>query len=90
MFAGECRNASYRGTVPVERDQLIKDSSITPWHVINGLKEVYSYNIQNIPQTTQSVTLDPSQLKSLLAGLTQRVSLIQGPPGMTVMNVLEI
>ena len=73
-----------------ERDQLIKNSSLAPWHVISELKEVYRHNIQNILQTTQSVTLDPSQLKSLLAGLTQRVSLIQGPPGMTVMNVLEI
>jgi hypothetical protein len=30
---------------------------------------------------SKSVTLDPAQGKSLLAGLTQKLSLIQGPPG---------
>lgn len=56
-----------------ERDQPIKDSSLAPWHVINELKEVYRCNIQNILQTTQPVTLDPSQLESLLAGLRESV-----------------
>ncbi|CAI7659971.1 unnamed protein product [Penicillium viridicatum] len=64
-----------------ERDQPVKESSLAPWNVINKLKEEYGCNIQGILQTSKPVTLDPSQLDSMLAGLTQRVSLIQGPPG---------
>jgi hypothetical protein len=69
-----------------ERDQPVKESSLAPWSVVSELKEVYRRNIQNILQTSQPVTLDPSQLESLLAGLTQRVSLIQGPPGTKISN----
>ncbi|KAJ5779630.1 ATPase AAA-type core [Penicillium paradoxum] len=64
-----------------EKDQPIRDSSLVPWDIVNKLKEEIGFNIQNILQTPKPVTLDPSQLDSLLAGLTQRVSLIQGPPG---------
>lgn len=65
-----------------EREQPLKESSLAPWDVVNELKEMYKRNIQNILQTPRPVTLDSSQLESLLAGLMQRVSLIQGPPGM--------
>ncbi|KAJ5823469.1 hypothetical protein N7447_005809 [Penicillium robsamsonii] len=64
-----------------ERDQPVKDSSLAPWNVVNKLKGEYGHNIQSTLQTSMPVTLDASQLDSLLAGLTQRVSLIQGPPG---------
>ncbi|KAL4812011.1 P-loop containing nucleoside triphosphate hydrolase protein [Aspergillus spinulosporus] len=37
--------------------------------------------LQDILGTEGPLSLDPSQMKSLLSGLTQRVSLIQGPPG---------
>jgi hypothetical protein len=73
-----------------ERGQPVKDSNLAPWDMINQLKEVYNCSIQNILQTTKPVTLDPSQLESLLAGLTQRVSLIQGPPGMKIINACNI
>lgn len=65
-----------------EREQPVKESSLAPWDVVSELKEMYKRNIQNILQISRPVTLDSSQLESLLAGLTQRVSLIQGPPGM--------
>ncbi|KAJ5203268.1 hypothetical protein N7449_005347 [Penicillium cf. viridicatum] len=64
-----------------ERDQPVKDSSLAPRNVVNKLKEEYGCNIQGTLQTSMPVTLDSSQLDSMLAGLTQRVSLIQGPPG---------
>lgn len=35
---------------------------------------------------TKSIVLDDAQMKSLLAGLCQRVSLIQGPPGNVVVS----
>ncbi|KAJ5448828.1 hypothetical protein N7445_003649 [Penicillium cf. griseofulvum] len=64
-----------------ERDQPVKDSSLAPWNMVNKLKRKHGCNIQSTLQTSNPVTLDSSQLDSLLAGLTQRVSLIQGPPG---------
>ncbi|KAG0159823.1 hypothetical protein PDIDSM_7350 [Penicillium digitatum] len=64
-----------------ERGQPVKDSSLAPWNVVYKLKEEYGCNIQGTLQTSMPVILDPSQLDSMLAGLTQRVSLIQGPPG---------
>ncbi|PYH78053.1 P-loop containing nucleoside triphosphate hydrolase protein [Aspergillus uvarum CBS 121591] len=64
-----------------ERDQPIRNSVLAPWDVINALRENDRPNIQATLRTAKKVTLDPSQRDSLLAGLTQRVSLIQGPPG---------
>ena len=37
--------------------------------------------LQSLLRTPKSIKLDPSQAESFLNGLTQRVSLIQGPPG---------
>ena len=64
-----------------EKDQPVQDSGLVPWKLIKMLKEENGCNIQGTLKTSMSVTLDSSQLDSLLAGLTQRVSLIQGPPG---------
>ncbi|KAJ5333870.1 uncharacterized protein N7506_007653 [Penicillium brevicompactum] len=64
-----------------EKNQPPRNSDLAPWNLINELGENYRRNVQNLLRTSQPVTLDPSQLESLLAGLTQRVSLIQGPPG---------
>ncbi|KAJ5972007.1 ATPase AAA-type core [Penicillium vulpinum] len=64
-----------------EKDQPVQESSLAPWDVVSKLKKEYGCNIQRILKTSTPVTLDSSQLDSLLAGLTQRVSLIQGPPG---------
>lgn len=38
-------------------------------------------DLQDLLDTPQSITLDKSQAHSLMAGLKQKVSLIQGPPG---------
>lgn len=64
-----------------EKGQPVKESTLAPWDMINELKATSKRNIQDILQISRPVTLDSSQLESLLAGLTQRVSLIQGPPG---------
>lgn len=64
-----------------DKEQTMRDSSLAPWDIVNKLKDESGFNIQNILRTPKAITLDPSQLDSLLAGLTQRVSLIQGPPG---------
>lgn len=65
-----------------EKDDPVHESTLAPWAVIQELKEAYRRNIQHILQTSRPITLDPSQLDSLVNGLTQRLSLIQGPPGM--------
>lgn len=66
------------------KNDTVNESSLAPWSVINELKDAYRRNIQHILGTAQPIKLGPSQLESLLAGLTQRVSLIQGPPGMII------
>jgi hypothetical protein len=72
----------YRSDRPLSKSELI------PVDLINNLKEKGDGNIQSFLKTSKGVKLDPSQLESLLAGLTQRVSLIQGPPGMITWSPL--
>lgn len=71
-----------------ERDQPVKNPSLVPQGVVNKLKKGYRYNIQRTLQTLIPVILDSLQLHSLLAGLTQRVSLIQGPLGKIIRILL--
>jgi hypothetical protein len=41
-----------------------------------------SENLKPILGTPKDIKLDSSQARSLISGLTQKVALIQGPPGM--------
>lgn len=65
-----------------EEGQQVQKSNLIPQSMIQNLQGKGGGNIQDILRTAKPVKLDASQLDSLLAGLTQRVSLIQGPPGM--------
>ena len=58
-----------------------RQPSIIPEHVIKDLESKNDQNVQDVFRTDKKIILDPSQLESLLSGLTQTVSLIQGPPG---------
>jgi hypothetical protein len=49
--------------------------------VVDALRVNPSRDLQSLINTPKSVVLDESQSQSLLIGLTQTVSLIQGPPG---------
>ena len=49
--------------------------------VISAIEANHSVNLQYLLQTPNPIQLDRSQALSILSGLTQRVSLIQGPPG---------
>lgn len=49
--------------------------------VVRALSRDPSMDLQSILTMSKSVQLDKSQAESLLAGLRQRVALIQGPPG---------
>ena len=57
-------------------------SSDIPERFVDALRKDPSLNIQGYLKTPKSIVLDDAQSASLLSGLTQRVSLIQGPPGM--------
>ena len=52
-----------------------------PMALIDRLEGDPSQDIQALLQTEKPIRLDNSQMASLLMGLKQRVSLIQGPPG---------
>ncbi|KAJ7241901.1 P-loop containing nucleoside triphosphate hydrolase protein [Mycena haematopus] len=52
-----------------------------PTRIIEALRSDSSKDLSPLLQTSNPIILDDSQAVSLLAGLTQKVSLIQGPPG---------
>ncbi len=56
-------------------------SPLIPDFVVKQLNERSGGNVQHILQTAKAITLDSSQMDSLIAGLVQPLSLIQGPPG---------
>lgn len=56
-------------------------SSSQPTNLIQAIKTNPRQDLQALLATTKSIILDDSQAASLLSGLTQKVSLIQGPPG---------
>lgn len=63
-----------------------KESSLNrpadqPWQIVDAIKANPGQNLQHFLKTLRPIHLDKAQADSLLAGLTQRVSLIQGPPG---------
>lgn len=64
-----------------EEGNIMAGPSFEPLTVINNLEARAGKDIQNLLQLEKSVILDESQMDSLLTGLSQRVSCIQGPPG---------
>ncbi|KAF9517370.1 hypothetical protein BS47DRAFT_1371407 [Hydnum rufescens UP504] len=69
------------GGAPVWKDGALPGSaSVTATPLIRALAMNPSLNLQGPLQISNPIVLDKSQAASLLAGLTQKVSLIQGPP----------
>ena len=66
----------------VEPIQLAR-SPVTPEHVVAKIQRHERLNLRDLLNLPKDVTLDHSQTESLIAGLSQSVSLIQGPPGKT-------
>lgn len=52
-----------------------------PSKIVRRITDNPGQDLASLLALKKTVELDPSQAKSLLSGLTQRVSLIQGPPG---------
>ena len=61
--------------------KLPSQLSKRPKTIIEALEADRSCDLQSLLRTPMKVNLDDSQASSLLAGLKQKVSLIQGPPG---------
>lgn len=64
-----------------EPGKPVSASDLAPHSLVEYLKDKGDGNIQGILRTSKPVKLDTTQLESLLAGLNQKLSLIQGPPG---------
>lgn len=56
-------------------------SDIQPSEVVQAICDNWQKDLQHIVGTDRPVQLDEVQTESLVAGLTRKVSLIQGPPG---------
>jgi len=56
-------------------------ASSRPLDVVGKIKADPLGDLKHLLKTASSVRLNASQIASLLSGLTQSVSLIQGPPG---------
>ena len=64
-----------------EPDDIINLPSHAPWQLIDRLQARPTQDLRDLLDLSKSIKLDASQFTSLLSGLKQRVSLIQGPPG---------
>ena len=92
LFAYEFVLKALQGArgVPLADELLFwkKDSSLIECSpqadtIVDALKHDMKVDLQPLLKTKEKIVLDASQAESLLAGLTRRVSLIQGPPGMS-------
>lgn len=61
--------------------KLPSQLSKRPARIIERLEADPSCDLQSLLRTPKTVKLDDSQASSLLSGLKQKVSLVQGPPG---------
>lgn len=64
-----------------EEGDHLEDVEIQAELVIRALRANPKENLKSILNTPKDIILDSSQVRSLISGLTQKVSLIQGPPG---------
>ena len=65
-----------------ENDKLANPPSyLKTMRVVRYIQEGPRRNLQELLETPRPITLDRSQAASLITGLAQNVSIIQGPPG---------
>ena len=53
----------------------------SPTSIIDALRQNPSQDLKDLIHCPKSIILDDAQARSLLSGLTQRMAIIQGPPG---------
>ena len=64
-----------------EPDASVEHPDVYPVQLVESIENARDRDLRPILGTNKSVNLDKAQTDSLLSGLTQKVSLIQGPPG---------
>ncbi|KAF8159698.1 P-loop containing nucleoside triphosphate hydrolase protein [Crassisporium funariophilum] len=64
-----------------KKGESLSEVTCQATRVIDALQDDPQTDLQDLLDTPLSIKLDTSQAKSLISGLTQKVSLIQGPPG---------
>ena len=64
-----------------EEDQVMDGPSFQPRQIVGKLEAQSGKDLKNLLHLKKSAILDQSQMESLITCLTQRVSLVQGPPG---------
>jgi hypothetical protein len=67
-----------------EEGKDLESPSCQPTKLIRNLEARSGQDVQDLLRLSKSVTLDESQMKSLCGCLSQRVSLVQGPPGQSL------
>ena len=60
---------------------LLAPPSHYPFAVVGSIRASPKQDLQPLLQTSKSIILDPAQTQALLGALSQRLALIQGPPG---------
>lgn len=75
-------------TLPLSEEMLFWDAAQqpavvhrAPTVIENLIRQDPAAELQDMLQTPKSIKLDPTQSNSFLAGLTQAIAIIQGPPG---------
>ncbi|KAG6854528.1 hypothetical protein C0991_005440 [Blastosporella zonata] len=71
----------------LRKEKLVKSAPLPPAleTLVYTLRNHPTVDIKDLLETTKSIKLDESQASSLLSGITQSVSLIQGPPGICLL-----
>ena len=70
-------------------DRRLEMPDSAPLRIIKALQGCPTQDLKPLLCLNRSVILDSAQSKSLLSGLTQKVSLIQGPPGNVLGQILS-
>lgn len=64
-----------------KEDTLLAPPPHYPFSLISTIRASPKQNLQPLLQTSKPIILDPAQAQALLGALSQRLALIQGPPG---------
>ena len=87
-YAPVLRALQERTSLPLDREILFfkEDTLMAPpphylFSVVATIRDSPKQNLQPLLQTSKPIILDPAQAQALLGALSQRLALIQGPPG---------
>lgn len=68
-----------------KQDTIVSEARLQATHVVDTIRSNPGVDLRSLLGGSDSIRLDVSQTESLLSGLIQRLSLIQGPPGTTTL-----